>query len=264
MALKYQGGKSLIANRIAETMLSWSPPRVGLYFEPFLGGGAVLQAAGPGFHRRGAWLFGSDAHPELMALHEAVLLEGWDPPRIITEERYEALRYRTVLATDAEVAFAGFGCSFGAKWWGGYARSRLNAVTNGYANSVRNGLLKMRKALKPAIEGGDLRLRSGDYRDMLQEARVLAGGEHMVIYCDPPYPGLTKYKGHTRFDMDYFWIVMSDQGRLGMSVFVSVQDHAYPQDGHWKPVAVIPQKRPLGSDLGASAPRREVLLKWMK
>lgn len=270
MALKYQGGKTLVADRIVDAMLSWSPPRVSMYFEPFVGGGAVLERAGPAFHKRGARIMASDSHEGLMELHEAVLIRDWDPPKIITEVQYVALREDPSFSP-ALRAFAEFGCSFGGKSWGGYARSRLNAVTNGYASSARNGLRKMKKALKPVVDSASLILRAGDYRDMLQrEARVLSRGDTMVVYCDPPYPGLTKYKGKTQFDMDYFWHVMGEEGRTGNHVFVSVPDSVRPPldskgKTHWKPVAVITQKRPLVGDVDREKiePRREVLLKWM-
>ena len=88
-------------------------------------------------------------------------------------------------------AFCGFGCSFAAKWFGGYARG--NRGTN-YAASASRSLLKH----LPYIATAQFKFCS--YKDLEPV--------DSLIYCDPPYQNTTSYGAVEPFDHDEFWEVM--------------------------------------------------------
>ena len=55
------------------------------------------------------------------------LQQGWEPPDLVTFEDYEYVRAHQD-ENPALTAFVGFGCTFGAKWFGGYARDVRGGV----------------------------------------------------------------------------------------------------------------------------------------
>lgn len=64
---------------------------------------------------------GNDAHKELIAMWKA-LQNGWNPPSHITEEEYISVRDNKGKYPDYYVGYVGFHATFGAKYFGGYAR----------------------------------------------------------------------------------------------------------------------------------------------
>ena len=112
---------------------------------------------------------------------------GYELPEYISEEEYKYIREHkdddTVLS-----GFVGFGCSFGGKWFGGYARNK--GGTN-YAKQSKTSLLKDMSTLSEA------EFTCEDYRD-------LELPEGCVIYADPPYDNTTGY-GKEKFNSNEFW-----------------------------------------------------------
>ena len=70
----------------------------------------------------------NDKHAYLIAMLRGVQ-NGYELPELITPDQYQLIKadkdWDPVL-----VGFVGFGCSFGGKWFGGYAR---NATGTNYA-----------------------------------------------------------------------------------------------------------------------------------
>ena len=110
--------------------------------------------------------------------------------------------------------FAGFGCSFGGRWFQGYARGR----SRNYAGSAARGLRRARGTfVRTEWHQGDYSALSG-----LVDART-------VLYCDPPYAATTGYKaiGGT-FDHAAFWRWCRLMAGTGARVFVS--EYRAPDD----------------------------------
>jgi DNA adenine methylase len=195
--MQYLGGKSRVLRwLVPELRKRW---RGEGYFEPFVGAGWVIaESAAP-------VRFGNDINSPLICLLEAVA-NGWQPPVTLTEDEYNALRGA---ALSPLKAFAGFGCSWGGKWFGGYARSG----TRNYALNARNSLLKM----APKLAGVQWHAR--DYRD------AKPGG--FFIYADPPYEGATAYDFSRGFDHNAFWETMRV---WSASNTVLISEYAAPSD----------------------------------
>lgn len=131
---------------------------------------------------------------------------GYNLPELITLEQYQYIRDHKEL--DPVLAgFVGFGCSFGGKWYGGYARNKTG--TN-YALQSKRSLLKDMATLQNA------EFVCGDYRRL-----CIPPGS--VIYADPPYNNTTGYGGE-KFDTIEFWIAMQLLADTGHTVFVSEQE----------------------------------------
>lgn len=113
--------------------------------------------------------------------------QGYDLPELITEEQYKYIREHK----DEDIVlsgFVGFGCSFGGKWFGGYARNKTN--TN-YAAQSKKSLLKDMATLTGA------EFICKDYREVELP-------QNCVIYADPPYNNTTGY-GNEKFNSSEFW-----------------------------------------------------------
>jgi DNA adenine methylase len=203
--VRYMGGKGRVAKQIAQAILRESVSRQ-TYVEPFVGGASVAAALAPSF----AEALLSDAHPDLMALWEAVLFKEWEPPASLSEEDYFAVRESE--GPSPARAFAGFGCSFGGKFFRGYARSRQRR-RNGerpFAQQAGSALRGKRDSLLgcPRLE-----VTCGDYRGL-----TIPPGS--VVYCDPPYCGTEVYPGTGRFNSPEFWSWAGEQSESN-EIFVS-------------------------------------------
>jgi DNA adenine methylase len=178
--MRYLGGKYKIRKQISCYLESVRGGRD--YLEPFVGSAAVLQ------EMRGART-ASDSNKALITMYKA-LQEGWLPPDSITEEMYAHYRM-TQDEDDPLTAFIGIGCSFGGKWFGGYARG---GIKRNYAREAKSSLVK----LVPFIK--DVHFNTCSYSDYTPK--------NMLIYCDPPYEDTTGYGNN--FDSLSFWNVMRE------------------------------------------------------
>ncbi len=182
--MQYFGGKNRIRHQIANLINSYSPE---IYIEPFLGGCNILPLI------NAPKRIGTDICKPLISMY-LELQKGWDPPDTIDRECYELAK----LCKDKDdplIAFIGFGCSFGGKWFGGMGSSR------NYAYSAKRSL--KRKFSK--INKEDV-FYCCDYKEW-------GGVQNTFIYCDPPYPGTTKFGYCGDFDIGVFWEWVRQQSK---------------------------------------------------
>lgn len=141
----------------------------------------------------------SDLCADIIMLWDAAS-KGWEPPTRISEEEYKAAR---TAPSSAYRGFVGFGCSFGGKFFGGYARSG----TRNYAMNAHNAILKKAKALR------GVHFSCGPYDSLAPK--------NSLVYCDPPYAGTTQGYSSTSFDSARFWNTMLEWSKRGNTVIVS-------------------------------------------
>ena len=197
--MRYQGGKSRIAAQIAQKISGGVLVNNECFVSLFCGTCSV-ESKVTGFKKK----ILNDKHKYLIAMLNGVK-NGYELPDIITEEEYKYIRCHKE-ADEVLTGFVGFGCSFGGKWFGGYARNKTG--TN-YALQSKKSLLKDMQTLF------DAEFICNDYRDVF-----LPDG--CVIYADPPYNGTTQY-GNEKFDSNAFWSYMREISRNHL-VFISEQN----------------------------------------
>lgn len=207
--MQYMGGKGRYGSRIAEHVQRIIDAQsITTYIEPFCGALGVMR------HIKAPTRIGYDANAYMIRLWTA-LQEGWIPPTVITEAQYAELRSRMVY--HPATAFAAIGCSFGAKWWGGYARNKDN---HNYAASASRGLLKILPSVRDVI------FDAADYRD------IQLPSSPCMIYCDPPYRGTTAYAAlratQRQFDSDAFfeW----SRARISDGHHLLISEYSVPED----------------------------------
>lgn len=176
--MQYLGGKSKIRKQLASVIESFRVPGQ-MYFEPFVGGGWVLQEIS-------GMRMAADGNVSLIAMY-AALQNGWLPPHFVSEDEWRFWRESDDILNPMK-AFCGFGCSFGGKWFGGYARSEGKTC---YAATSKRSLLKQLPLIR------DVTFLAGDFTNWVPEG--------MLIYCDPPYAGTTNYGAFNGFDHELFW-----------------------------------------------------------
>jgi DNA adenine methylase len=198
--MQYLGGKSKIRKPLSEFLESLRKPNQ-VYFEPFVGGGWVLQ-------EMSGKRIASDGNIALIAMYQA-LQKGWVPPDFVSEETYKEAK--NLELNDPMVAFCGFGCSFAGKWFGCYARSEGERC---YAARSQRSLLKQ----LPLIQ--DVHFESKLFNEWKPK--------NALVYCDPPYANTTQYGAFNGFDHDLFWQTMRDWINRGNTVVVS--EYEAPDD----------------------------------
>jgi len=179
--MRYQGGKARAAKHIAAAIKATGV--AGPFWEPFCGGlsmsVALAEAFGAGLH--------SDANAALIALY-AAHAAGWRPPAVVTEAEYAAAR--RLPDSDPLKAFCAVGCSFGGKWFGGYAR---DATGMDYCGAAGRALARDVPKL------ADVPFVASFLATAVEPATF------GFLYCDPPYAGTTGYAGAGAFDSAAFW-----------------------------------------------------------
>ena len=199
--MQYMGGKSRISKQIAEVLnsaIDKNKPFVSL----FCGSCAIESKV------QADVKILNDKHPYLIAMWQA-LQNGWMPPDVVTKEEY----YRVKANMDENPAltgFVGFGCSFGGKWWGGYAKDKRG---DDYCGQAKRGLLKDLAGIQSAT------FTCLDYHDV----EIPDGA---VVYCDPPYVNTTGYTVG-QFDTDEFWDYMR---QLSKRCDVYISEESAPDD----------------------------------
>ena len=131
--------------------------------------------------------------------------QGYTPPDNISEQQYKHIRNNKDKYPKELVGFVGFGCSFGGKWFAGYARGE----SRNYCLEAKKFLLRKMETLKEA------EFICGDYRNV-------AIPQGSVIYADPPYANTTKYSTR-EFNSNEFWEYMRKLAKAGNTVYISEQ-----------------------------------------
>lgn len=208
------GSKNRIANAILPIILKDRKPGQW-YVEPFVGGANLLDKVD---NPR----IGSDYNP--FVIQGLKLIRDF-PERIpdnVTEENYQELKkykHESLKGQPLDESLAGvvgFACSFGGKWFRGYARDKAKTkIENELSVSrrMKNNALKQSNGLKGAL----LISTSYLYLDI---------PESSIIYCDPPYQGTEPYRGG--FEHAVFWDWVREKSLQGHSVFVS--EYSAPPD----------------------------------
>lgn len=227
--MRYLGGKARVGKKI--TAIINSIPASG-YWEPFVGGGWVIKDV----KTRPA--YATDINNYLISLWQSIQ-RGWLPPGEITENMYLEIKNNKENYPKELVAFVGFGCSFGGKWFGGYCR---DGTGRNYAANAKNSLLSKMRTL------GNVNF---DEKDFCTSSENMKG---WVIYCDPPYQNTTRYDFRSDFRHDVFWQKCREYSHDN---FVLISEYQCPQD--FVELASYPTKTDMRVKDGSREDRMEKL-----
>lgn len=199
--MQYLGGKTRIAKDIAHIISQYSQDKT--FVSLFCGAISVESNV------IAKEYILNDYHPYLIETLKA-FQSNWLPPENISKEEY----YRIKNNPDEDkklTGFVGFACSFGGKWFGGYASNKRE---DNYAKQGKNGLLKLIRPLYNA------KFYNLDYR-------LVSIPDNSVVYCDPPYQNTTRYSNSSEFNHPEFWEYMRE---LSKSNIVFISEVSAPDD----------------------------------
>ncbi len=202
--MKYVGSKNRISKYLVPILQGYiDENNIDIYYEPFSGGCNLIDKI------QCKTRIGNDIHPQLIAMFKE-LQRGWQPPSHISEEEYHKVRENKEMYPDYYVGYVGFNATFGAKYFGGYARGFKNdgITPRDQSNEAYRNLMKQ----LPQIM--DVKFLCSNYLN--NEYCKL---ENALIYCDPPYQNSTKYTTGA-FDYKRFWDWCREMSKRN-KVFVS-------------------------------------------
>lgn len=196
------GSKAKISKYILPIILKDRQPGQW-YVEPFMGGCNTLCEVDGN-------RIGNDSNFYVVEMFKA-LASGWHPPVSISENEYNEIKNKKDAFPKELVGFVGICLSFGAKWFGGYARNKRGV---NFAMEGRKNIEKQANNLKGVF------FKSLFYNKLISP-------EKSIIYCDPPYQNTSKYKDK-EFDHEKFWHWCRYQKQLGHQIFIS--EYNAPED----------------------------------
>lgn len=199
LKMQIAGGKARIAKRVAQIVNAERGTRE--LWEPFMGGLWATAALG-------GKVRASDIHPGLANLYNAVR-DGLNLPDVVTREDYEVARKLPV--DSALRTFVGFGCSWGGKFFGGYAGGLNGKLT--YAQLAKRNVEMHVRSLWQAT------FTCESFFEREPESNVMA-------YLDPPYAGTTPYAGVEAWNPERFSARVKEWVDAGAVLYVS--EYAFP------------------------------------
>lgn len=203
--MRYQGGKFRLASDIAPIINLHTQGRV--YIEPFVGACYVMERI------HAAERFGYDLHCDLIEMWKAVQ-GGWLPPKKISYRDYQ-LAMNGGYDNDIPLkTFILFGCSYGGKYRGGYAREGGRGDRN-FAKQGRDSLFRKYWGV-----------RSVAFK--CQDVFSLTPPDGSIVYCDPPYKQGVGYRGLPSFDHDKFYETVRTWAKTAELIFIS--ENTAPDD----------------------------------
>lgn len=176
--MKYVGSKNRISKELAPIIQSYITDETVAYIEPFVGGANMIDEIN--HHNK----IGSDLHKELIALHNFNRDHSDKLPYTITEEEYLTVKNNKDAYSDYYVGLVGFCATFGAKYFGGYARGyKSDGIT---PRDLPNEAIRNLQNQSANIQGITFECKSfTDYKP--------SEYKNCVFYLDPPYRKTLSY-----------------------------------------------------------------------
>lgn len=190
--MKYLGGKHGIGKLIANFISMRCPPNeVNGYLEPFCGSLGVFKNMTDKEYKK---YIASDKQEDLILLWKKLQENKLKLPDNISEEEYN--RLKTAKSPNALKAVAGFGLSFGGKYFAGYSQKWAGKSGRNFLNEFKNSIEK----IKPHIQQKNVVFYNKSYDDFHPK--------NMLVYCDPPYKSTQGYSATGEFNSELFWETM--------------------------------------------------------
>jgi len=211
--VKYVGSKNKLRKELIPIIQSYiDNNNINIYIEPFVGGANVIDKI------KCVNKIGIDSHKYLIALLNHIK-DNKLIIRTITEKQYQDVRLNKQNYNDWIVGLVGFCATYGAKWFGGYARGfKADKLTpRNHSNEGIRNLEKQAPNLK------NIKFITGDFE--VANEYVYS---NCVIYCDIPYKDSTKYSGNNSFNYDRFYNWCREKVKQGHIVLVS--EYSMPDD----------------------------------
>lgn len=175
--MRYIGSKNKLSKDLAPIIQSYINKDTKGYLEPFVGGANMIDKI------QCSNKIGCDIHKQLIALLQYAQKYSDLLPERILEDTYNEVKNNKEKYEDWYLGLVGFCSSFGAKYFGGYARDGKGDNSGKWSAGAIKNLKKQIPNLK------NIKFQCCSFLDLPKDK--IKG---YVIYCDIPYKGTTKYK----------------------------------------------------------------------
>lgn len=201
--MKYLGGKHGIGKELSQFLYENCPPEcVDGYLEPFCGSlGVFKYMTTLGYKKCEA----SDIQKDLIEMWKQIQKGTLKIPNNISEAKYNKLKQEK--SPNAMKAVAGFGLSFGGKFFAGYSQKWSGSSGRDFLKEFKNSIEK----ITPNIQQKNVKFSNKSYLEFKPK--------NMLIYCDPPYKETQSYTTGS-FDHELFWKTIKEWSKNNY-VFIS-------------------------------------------
>ena len=203
----YMGSKKRLSKELVPIIQNYITENTVGYIEPFVGGANVIDKI------KCDNRYGFDIHKQLIELFIKLQNDIDGIPNEIPYEEYMEVKNNKENYEDWYLGLVGFLGSFGAKYFGGYARHNKDDFTE----QIQRGSIKNLKKQYDDLK--DVKFECKDFR----EIKDIKG---YVIYCDPPYKGATKYSTK-EFPYDEFYNWCREMSKDNV---VLISEYNMPED----------------------------------
>lgn len=177
--MRYVGSKNRLSKELAPIIQSYITDETVAYIEPFVGGANMIDKI------KHPNKIGSDVHKELIALLNYTRDNSELLPTTISEEEYHNVKQNKNRYEPWYVGLVGFCASFGAKYFGGYARGyKSDKVT---PVDISNEAIRNLQKQAPNLQ--DITFECKSFLDYNP-----ADYKNCAFYLDPPYRKTLSYK----------------------------------------------------------------------
>ena len=158
---------------------------------------------------------GCDIHKQLIELLKYAQEHETELPERILENEYKEVKQNKENYPDWYLGLVGFCASFGAKYFGGYARDSKDDHSGKWsAGAIRN--------LKKQISN----IKDVKFINLNFQSLPLDKIKNYVIYCDIPYRGTTKYATDSfPYEEFYEWVKVASVNNT-----VLISEYSMPDD----------------------------------
>lgn len=209
--MKYVGSKNKLGKDLAPIIQSYITEDTVAYIEPFVGGANMIDKIK--HHNK----IGYDIHEELIELLKYCRDNYKSLPNTITEDEYNKVRLNKDSFPKWYVGFVGFCATFGAKYFGGFARGfKEDKIT---PRDIPSESIRNIKKQSPNLHG--ILFETKPFKD-IEISKI----KNSVVYCDIPYFGTIEYKNNQfQYDEFYDWCI-----ELSKDNTVLISEYWMPED----------------------------------
>lgn len=189
--MKYVGSKNKLGKYLAPIIQSYITDETEGYLEPFVGGANMIDKIK---HKN---KIGCDIHKQLIELLKYAQDLSNVFPKTISEQEYQNVKNNKENYEDWYIGLVGFCATFGAKYFGGYARGfKADKITP--RDIPSEGIRNLEKQRKDLI---NITFVNCSFLELPKEKI-----KNYVIYCDIPYRSTLKYETESfPYDEFYKW-----------------------------------------------------------
>lgn len=204
--MQYVGSKNRLSKDLTPIIQSYINDETVAYIEPFVGGANMIDKIK--HHNK----IGSDLHKQLIELHKYNKNNSSLIPNTISEEEYVNVKNNNDMYDDWYVGLVGFCGSFGAKYFGGFARR-----SNG--DDVPAQAIRSLKKQSQNIQ--DVKFECKSFKDYKPNEY-----KNCVFYLDPPYRKTLSYStGGFPYEEFDKWAI-----ELAKNNTVLISEYELPED----------------------------------